>query len=174
MVGVWWLFFMLSLLETTAVIYMGRVFDCLAGPLVFIVAMCRTRVAFLFKRYFCVAGCRGDGDDFIEEECKELSVIDGLKEKLRREEEDQGEGGAYTSLLPPIINPKRRNGGCGGNYEEMSRSLFCVRGGGATAGEVPPPPDPDLPVGRVKRLLKSNSLTALANINWGWRRETSV
>ena len=27
-------------------------FDC-QGPLIFVVAMCRTRVAFLFKRYFC-------------------------------------------------------------------------------------------------------------------------
>ena len=32
----------------------------------------------------------------------------------------------------------------------------------------------ELPLGRVKRLLKSNSMTAIANINFGWRRETSV
>ncbi len=43
-----------------------------------------------------------------------------------------------------------------------------------TLFQVPPPPDPDAPIGRVKRLLKSNSLTAVANINWGWRKETSV
>ena len=41
-------------------------------------------------------------------------------------------------------------------------------------GEVLPPNETDVPVGRIKRLLKSNSLTALANINFGWRKETSV
>ena len=57
--------------------------------------------------------------------------------------------------------------------KELSMSLFnvkCKR----EPGEVQPPADPDAPIGRVRRLLKSNSLTALANINFGWRKETSV
>ena len=50
--GVWWLFFMLSLLPFAqpALLWISRVFDVVHGPLVFCVAMCRTRVAFLFKR----------------------------------------------------------------------------------------------------------------------------
>ena len=50
--GVWWLFFMLSLLPVAqpALLWISRVFDVVHGPLVFCVAMCRTRVAFLFKR----------------------------------------------------------------------------------------------------------------------------
>ena len=82
--------------------------------------------------------------------------------------------GQYTSLLPPL-NPAspRRNGRAGGDGD-LSRSLFNVRGHTASGTEVPAPPDPEAPVGRVKRLLKSNSLTAIANINWGWRKETSV
>ena len=60
------------------------------GPLVFLVAMCRTRVSFLFKRYFCIdecwcCCCKGGGafaeQEFIEEECQELATIDMLKER---------------------------------------------------------------------------------------------
>ncbi len=57
-VDVCWLFFMLTLLETTAVIYTGRMFNCLAEPLTFVAAVSRTRVAFLFKRDFCIAGTK--------------------------------------------------------------------------------------------------------------------
>lgn len=48
--GVWWLFFMLSLLPVDALTWISRVFDVVHGPLVFCVAMCRTRVAYLFKK----------------------------------------------------------------------------------------------------------------------------
>ena len=59
--------------------------------------------------------------------------------------------------------------------KELTTSLFNVKHSlRREPGDVLPPPDPDAPVGRVRRLLKSNSLTALANINFGWRRETSV
>jgi hypothetical protein len=58
------------------------------------------------------------------------------------------------------------------DQHELSKSLFNVRH--REPGEVLPPNDADMPVGRIKRLLKSNSLTALANINFGWRKETSV
>ena len=57
MVGIWWLFNVLSLLERQALTYIAMTFDILLGPLVFLVAMCRTRVAFLFKKYFCVDEC---------------------------------------------------------------------------------------------------------------------
>ena len=57
--------------------------------------------------------------------------------------------------------------------KELSMSLFNVKSK-REPGDVLPPPDPDAPIGRVRRLLKSNSLTALANINFGWRKETSV
>jgi hypothetical protein len=62
-VGVWWLFFTLSLLGIDALVYISRVFNVVQGPLVFCVAMCRTRVAFLFKKYFCgpEGGCCGTG-----------------------------------------------------------------------------------------------------------------
>ena len=84
--GVWWLFFMLSLLpDMAALTWISRVFDVVHGPLVFCVAMCRTRVAFLFKKYFChdgcCFGCCSGGGEFIDEAdgggvCQELSVID--------------------------------------------------------------------------------------------------
>ena len=50
-VGIWWLFFMLSLLAYPALVYISKVFNLIEGPLIFCVAMCRTRVAFLFKRW---------------------------------------------------------------------------------------------------------------------------
>ena len=58
------------------------------------------------------------------------------------------------------------------NDKEMSKSLFNVRN--REPGEIPPPTNPEMPVGRIKRLLKSNSLTAITNVNFGWRKETSV
>jgi len=187
--GVWWLFFMLSLLPVDALTWISRVFDVVHGPLVFCVAMCRTRVAYLFKKYFChdgcCFGCCSGGGEFIDEAdgggqgCQELSVIDRLREKADQEEEEEDDGEAglasrvTTALLAPISMPSARNG-----RDEMSRSLFNVRNNssGAAAGgsEVPPPANTELPLGRVKRLLKSNSMTAIANINFGWRRETSV
>jgi hypothetical protein len=65
----------------------------------------------------------------------------------------------------------------GRGNDDLSKSLFNVRhqvSGGGSGSEVPPPSNPDLPLGRVKRLLKSNSLAAIADINWGWRKETAV
>ena len=147
------------------------------GPLVFLVAMCRTRVSFLFKRYFCIDDCwccccKGGGafanQEFIEEECQELATIDMLKERCEQNNDPMPE----TKLLPNGI----LNGTLGRSADtdkELSLSLFNVKSK-REPGDVLPPPDPDAPVGRVRRLLKSNSLTALANFNFGWRRETSV
>jgi hypothetical protein len=162
--SVWWLFFLLAMLDIAALEYISKVFNVLSGPMIFCVAMCRTRVAFLFKRYFChdfccFGCCRTN--EFIDEECKELSIIDNLK----RKEEKEDNALPTSSLLPDPTSP--------GRDKAMSKSLFNVRHQ-LNSGEVPAPPDPEMPVGRVKRLLKSNSLTALANINWGWRRETTV
>ena len=58
------------------------------------------------------------------------------------------------------------------NDKEMSKSLFNMKN--REPGEIPPPANPEMPVGRIKRLLKSNSLTAITNINFGWRKETAV
>ncbi len=164
-IGVWWFFFVLAFLEDVeALVYISKAFSMLEGPLIFIIAMCRTRVAFLFKRYFCIGPCCQTGE-FIEEEAKELSVIDNLRAKEAKDDDDM----PTSSLLRATFSDEPDSG----DMERIvpSRSLFCVR---AQGSEVPAPPDPDQPVGRVKRLLKSNSLTAIANINWGWRRETSV
>eukprot|EP00095_Tigriopus_kingsejongensis_P003478 maker-scaffold264_size232020-snap-gene-1.15 protein:Tk03478 transcript:maker-scaffold264_size232020-snap-gene-1.15-mRNA-1 annotation:"probable g-protein coupled receptor mth-like 5" len=162
-IGMWWLFFLMSLFDVEALVYISKVFNVIEGPLIFCIAMCRTRVAYLFKRYFCYdACCFGccQTEDFLDgDDCKELSIIDSLKNRDEREEDCM----PSTSLLPSPF-PSANN-------RELSKSLFNVR---HQAGDVPPPPDPEMPVGRVKRLLKSNSLTALANINFGWRKETSV
>ena len=56
-IAIWWLMFTLSLLQITAFKYIGMVFNLIQGPLIFCVAMCRTRVAFLFKKYFCEDIC---------------------------------------------------------------------------------------------------------------------
>ena len=147
------------------------------GPLIFLVAMCRTRVSFLFKRYFCAdecwcCCCKGGGafeaNEFIEEECQELATIDMLKERL---DESNNEIPQTKRLTNGIFN-----GTLGRSVDvdkELTTSLFNVKVR-REPGDVLPPPDPDAPIGRVRRLLKSNSLTALANINFGWRRETSV
>ena len=95
--------------------------------------------------------------EFIELECEELATIDALREKADRDD----------SALP--TSPFLSNGN---DHHELSKSLFSVRH--RDPGEVIPPNDPQLPIGRVKRLLKSNSLNALANINFGWRKETPV
>ena len=148
------------------------------GPLVFLVAMCRTRVSFLFKRYFCIdecwcCCCKGSGgqfkeQEFIEEECQELATIDMLKEKYEQSSDPMPETKRLTNGI--------LNGTLGRSVDvdkELSMSLFNVKSK-REPGDVLPPSDPDAPIGRVRRLLKSNSLTALANINFGWRKETSV
>ena len=155
----------------------ARQIHCISGPLVFLVAMCRTRVSFLFKRYFCINQCwcccckGGDAfaeQEFIEEECQELATIDMLKERCEQSTDPMPETKRLTNGI--------LNGTLGRSSDvdkELSMSLFnvkCKR----EPGEVQPPADPDAPIGRVRRLLKSNSLTALANINFGWRKETSV
>ena len=95
-----------------------------------------------------------------------MTTIDGLRAKA--DEADAAEDCMpHHSLLPAPFSTTPRG------TRELSKSLFNVRNQSGN-GEVPPPPDPDMPVGRVKRLLKSNSLTAIANLNFGWRRETSV
>ena len=58
--------------------YIGMVFNLLQGPFIFAVAMCRTRVAFLFKKYFCHDSCCFGfckSEEFINEECEELATI---------------------------------------------------------------------------------------------------
>ena len=86
-----------------------------------------------------------------------------LIEKLKSKAEN---GGAEIAeyLQPFIQGPS--------NDKEMSKSLFNMKN--REPGEIPPPANPEMPVGRIKRLLKSNSLTAITNINFGWRKETSV
>lgn len=176
-VGIWWLFHSLSLLRLPIMNYIAMVFNVLHGPLVFLVAMCRTRVSFLFKRYFCIdecwcCCCKGGGafadQEFIEEECQELATIDMLKERCEQSNDPMPETKRLTNGI--------FNGTLGRSVDvdkELSMSLFNVKSK-REPGDVLPPPDPDAPVGRVRRLLKSNSLTALANINFGWRKETSV
>ncbi len=148
------------------------VFNLIQGPLIFCVAMCRTRVAFLFKKYFCEDWCCFKclrSEEFINEECEELATIDLLRGKVESEN-----GGNLVSricdgeFLPPFMN------GNSSHHEdhELSKSLFNVRN--REPGDIPAPPNPEVPVGKIKRLLKSNSLTALTNINFGWRKETSV
>ena len=161
-VGIWWLFQTLSLLQIKALKYIAMVFNLLQGPLIFCVAMCRTRVAFLFKKYFCEDWCCFGcfrSEEFINEECEELATIDLLKS--RAENNDR------RDFLEPFLSNGNSN-----NDREISKSLFNV--GKREPGEIPPPPNPEMPVGRIKRLIKSNSLTALTNINFGWRKETSV
>jgi len=176
-VGIWWLFHSLSLLRLPILDYIAQIFNVLQGPLIFLVAMCRTRVSFLFKRYFCInecwcCCCKGGGQfeeqEFIEEECQELATIDMLKER-------------YEESTDPMPDTKRLthgifNGTLGRSVDgdkELSMSLFNVKSK-REPGDVLPPPDPDAPMGRIRKLLKSNSMTALANINFGWRKETSV
>jgi hypothetical protein len=139
------------------------VFNLLQGPLIFCVAMCRTRVAFLFKKYFCEDWCCFGcckSEEFINEECEELATIDLLKHN------DEKNHDISFNMTDPFGN------GNSDNDRELSKSLFNVRN--REPGEIPAPVNPDIPVGRIKRLLKSNSLTAITNINWGWRKETSV
>ena len=160
------------------------VYHLCLGPLIFIVSMCRTRVAFLFKRYFCIDECwcccckaflPGGGKytetEFIEEECQELATIDVLKARCEQMEDDPMP--ETKKLTNGILNGTL--GRCSDVDKELSISLFNVkRDSRREPGDVLPPSDPEAPVGRVRRLLKSNSLTALANINFGWRKETSV
>jgi len=180
-VGIWWLFHALALLRMSALSYIAMAFDILLGPLVFLVAMCRTRVAFLFKRYFCSDDCcccsriagnfTNDDVEFIEEECQELATIDNLRERVGLDDL----GGVPKEQQLPETKMLTREYLNGRQVDkDLSASLFNVKNVRREPGDVLPPPDPQQPLGRVRRLLKSNSLTALANINFGWRKETSV
>ena len=115
-IAIWWLMFTLSLLQMAPFKYIGMVFNLIQGPLIFCVAMCRTRVAFLFKKYFCEDVCcfKCKSDEFIDEECQELSTIDRLKSKENQEE--------IREFLQPFLN-----GNASSNDKEMSKSLYNVR-----------------------------------------------
>ena len=79
----------MSLLDMDELRYIGMVFNLLQGPFIFAVAMCRTRVAFLFKKYFCHDSCCFGfckSEEFINEECEELATI-GKKYALKRYEQ---------------------------------------------------------------------------------------
>lgn len=69
-----------------------------------------------YCRYFCLSSdtcggclaCCCRNPEFIEEECKELSVIDNLKVRAEKDDEYAEQG---MSLLPdPIIRNKAQNG----------------------------------------------------------------
>lgn len=115
-IAIWWLMFTLSLLQMAPFKYIGMVFNLIQGPLIFCVAMCRTRVAFLFKKYFCEDVCcfKCKSDEFIDEECQELSTIDRLKNKENQEE--------IREFLQPFLNINASS-----NDKEMSKSLYNVR-----------------------------------------------
>ena len=169
-IGIWWLFHTLSLFQYASLKYTGIIFNLVEGPAVFCVAMCRTRVAFLFKKYFCGDWCCFKSEEFINEECQELATIDMLRSKVD-EPDSHPNGLGIKDYLQPFINGHASSSS---NDKEMSKSLFNMRNNHREPGEIPPPPNPEIPVGRIKRLLKSNSLTALTNINFGWRKETAV
>ena len=85
-IGIWTVFQTMSLLDMDELRYIGMVFNLLQGPFIFAVAMCRTRVAFLFKKYFCHDSCCFGfckSEEFINEECEELATI-GKKHALKR------------------------------------------------------------------------------------------
>ena len=133
--------------------------------MIFVVAMCRTRVIFLFKKYFCadaccVSCCRGN-NDFIELPATELATIDTLR---RREEEEEDErGGVQQSLLEKVTggHPVSR---------EISKSLFNVRSK-PSGDESECCVAAETPLMKVGNIIKASSL---AMLNFGWRRETSV
>ena len=181
-IGACWFFQTLALLDIRALDYIGKIFTLIQvhyqgdsvnsfksfvisfqGPMIFVVAMCRTRVIFLFKKYFCadaccISCCRGN-NDFIELPATELATIDSLK---RREEEEDREG-VHQSLLDKVTggNPVSR---------EISKSLFNVRSrpsGDDTECCVAA----ETPLMKVGNIIKASSL---AMLNFGWRRETSV
>jgi len=160
-VGVCSMFQTLALLDIRALEYIGKIFVLLQGPLIFVVAMCRTRVAFLFKRYFCQDSClphccRGDSE-FIELPAEELTTIDKAREAMEKEEEE-GVGRSLLDRWGDSAAPANR---------EMSKSLFNVRS--RPDGE--DREAPQTPLMRVVGMLKASSL---ANLNFGWRKETSV
>ena len=71
--------------------------------MIFVVALCRTRVIFLFKKYFCadaccLSCCRGH-KDWIEVPATELATIDTMKEKLEREAAQETEGQSLLDKL---------------------------------------------------------------------------
>ncbi|XP_071744231.1 probable G-protein coupled receptor Mth-like 5 isoform X2 [Lepeophtheirus salmonis] len=167
-IGVWWFFEMLSFFRVDALKYISMIFNIIQGPLVFCVAMCRTRVAYLFKKYFCYdACCFGccKQEEFINENCQELATIDSLK--LREEKESNDFPNTSTFLLPDT-------------NRQISRSLFNIRNGNGNNSTLdrseldPLNPDADESIGKISRLLKSNSMNAIVNTNFGWRKETSV
>jgi len=155
------LFQTLGILDIAALHYIGMVFSILQGPLIFLVCMCRTRIAYLFKRYFCKDNaclCCGGNGDFIELPSTELSTID----KLREKEEVSGDKEANKSLLDRWGDA---NVSSSAKDREMSRSLFNVR--------EKKPEGHETPLMKMGRLLKTNSVN-LATMNFGWRRETAV
>lgn len=156
-VGSCWLFQTLALLDIPALYYIGMVFAIIQGPLIFLVAMCRTRVAFLFKKYFCKDGCCvclfGTNSDFIELASTELATVDKMRDKMADEAEQR-------SLLD-------RWGDANSKDRELSKSLFNVRPSRAEGQ------GNETPLMKMGRMLKSNSVN-LATLNFGWRRETAV
>ena len=93
----------MSLTNIPALKYIGMVFNLLQGPLIFCVSMCRTRVAFLFKKYFCQDWCCFGcfkNEEFINEECEELAVIDMLKARI---DEPDGDASSTPQFLQPFI-----------------------------------------------------------------------
>jgi len=154
----------LSLLNFHALHYIAMIFTLIQGPMIFVVAMCRTRVIFLFKKYFCadsccISCCRGH-KDFIELPATELAVIDNMKEKLEKNDGDE----AHQSLLDKFTDSHAVT-------REISKSLFNVRSkpNGDDSDETRV--TAETPLMKVGNFLKASSL---ATLNFGWRRETSV
>jgi len=159
-IGLCWLFQTLALLGVPALDYIGKIFTLMQGPLIFLVAMIRTRVLFLFKKYFCqdtccIKWCRGD-QEFIElpTHDTELATIDKMKAADSKDDD-----GASGSLLAKWTDTSQVG-------REISKSLYNIRS--KPSGDTDAPETPLMKVGRI---LKASSLAAL---NIGWRRETSV
>ena len=134
--------------------------------MIFVVAMCRTRVIFLFKKYFCadsccISCCRGH-KDFIELPATELATIDTMKERVEREEAGAGEG---VSLLDRVADTHAAT-------REISKSLFNVRSRPSGEEDGAFSVKAETPLMKVGNFLKASSLASLHN--FGWRRETSV
>ena len=132
--------------------------------MIFVVAMCRTRVIFLFKKYFCadsccISCCRGH-KDFIELPATELATIDNMKERLERSEGDE----AGQSLLDKFTDSHAVT-------REISKSLFNVRSKPSGDDSDDTRVRAETPLMKVGNFLKASSL---ATLNFGWRRETSV
>ena len=130
------------------------------GPMIFVVTMCRTRVIFLFKKYFCAdmccISCCSGNKDFIELPATELATIDTLREKQEKDGDE-----AHQSLLDKITDTHAAT-------REISKSLFNVRSKPSGDDSF----KAETPLMRVGNFLKASSLATLNN--FGWRRETSV